>query len=71
MFPRECRQPFASTPSSTRRSSPNPRPPTPIASRIPGARTLLLPEAGHDLREQAWVPLAEATRELADTPTRL
>ncbi|MFF7944290.1 alpha/beta fold hydrolase [Nocardia gamkensis] len=38
-----------------------------IASRIPGARLLLLPEAGHELPENTWKPLAAAIRELADT----
>lgn len=42
-----------------------------IASRIPGARTLLLPAVGHDLPEHAWPPLATAIRELVDTPTTL
>lgn len=41
-----------------------------IASKIPAARTLLLPAVGHDLPEHAWAPLATAIRELADTPTR-
>ncbi|MFQ6325864.1 alpha/beta hydrolase [Nocardia sp. CWNU-33] len=38
-----------------------------IASRIPGSRLLLLPEAGHELPENTWKPLAAAIRELADT----
>lgn len=38
-----------------------------IASRIPDARTLLLPEVGHDLPEHTWTPLSAAIRELADT----
>ncbi|MGW1743232.1 alpha/beta fold hydrolase [Nocardia sp. NPDC001965] len=37
-----------------------------IASRIPGARLLLLPEVGHELSENAWKPLASAIRELAN-----
>jgi pimeloyl-ACP methyl ester carboxylesterase len=41
-----------------------------IASKIPGARTLLLPEVGHDLPEHSWALLAAAIRELDDTPMR-
>ncbi|WP_327149464.1 alpha/beta fold hydrolase [Nocardia sp. NBC_01329] len=38
-----------------------------IASRIAGARLLLLPETGHDLPAHVWQPLSAAIRELADT----
>lgn len=40
-----------------------------ISSRVPGARTLILPEVGHDLPEHAWTPIALAIRELADRNT--
>ncbi|OAK51755.1 alpha/beta fold hydrolase [Rhodococcoides kyotonense] len=37
-----------------------------ISSKISGSRTLIMPDVGHDLPEQAWAPVASAIRELAD-----
>ncbi|MFE0496850.1 alpha/beta fold hydrolase [Streptomyces albidoflavus] len=36
-----------------------------LASRIPGARLLLLPRTGHELPEPAWEPLVTAIGRLA------
>ncbi|MEE2032272.1 alpha/beta fold hydrolase [Rhodococcus chondri] len=41
-----------------------------IASRIPHARTLILPRVGHELPEHTWKPLAAAIRGLADSAPR-
>ncbi|MFH8411487.1 alpha/beta fold hydrolase [Streptomyces sp. NPDC018019] len=38
-----------------------------IASRVPGARLVLLPEVGHEVPESAWKRIATEIRTLADT----
>ncbi|MEU8893873.1 alpha/beta hydrolase [Streptomyces sp. NPDC048442] len=39
-----------------------------IASRIPGARLVLLPEVGHEFPERAWESVAAEIRALAEVP---
>ncbi|MEV6582268.1 alpha/beta hydrolase [Streptomyces sp. NPDC051582] len=43
---------------------------TAIASRIPNARKLLLPEVGHELPEPVWHTIASEIRALADVAAR-